>query len=369
VARTKTASTKTTGTPARATLQTVADRVGVSRTTVSNAYSRPDQLTPELREKILAAAKELGYAGPNPAARTLRRGTSRTVGVLYTEALTFAFTDPAAVALLRGISEVSAPRGYSMQLIPSPPGSADSIDAVRDAVVDGFIVYCMPHGDPRHDALVERGMPVVMVDERPGATDAFVGIDDRGGARAVAQHLIDLGHRRFGVIVDRLLDDNATGPADLARQAAATFDVNAERLRGYADAMEPAGIDWADVPVMECHPLSPEAGAACAASLLDRPDRPTAILCGADQLALGVLDAARARGIDVPGELSVAGFDDIEAAARSNPPLTTVRQPLLEKGRAAARQLFADWGDGPPEHVILPVELIVRGSTAPAPGR
>jgi DNA-binding LacI/PurR family transcriptional regulator len=225
----------------------------------------------------------------------------------------------------------------------------------------------MPHGDPRHAALIERGLPVVMVDESPGETDAFVGIDDRGGARTVAQHMIDLGHRRFAVIVDRLLDDNYAGPADLDRQAAATFDVNIHRLRGYADAMEPVGIEWGDVPVIECHPLSPEAGAEAAAYLLDQPDRPTAILCGADQLALGVLDAARDRGIRVPDDLSVAGFDDIDEASRSSPPLTTIRQPLLEKGRAAAHQLFADWSAGPPEPIILPVELIVRQSTGPAP--
>ncbi|MDQ4045616.1 MAG: LacI family transcriptional regulator, partial [Chloroflexota bacterium] len=125
------------------TLKTIADYLGVSRTTVSNAYSRPDQLTPELRDKILTTAKALGYAGPNPAARTLRRGTSRTVGVLYTEQLTFAFTDPAAVAFLRGISEVCAERSYSLQLIPTPPGDVSAVDLGRDAVVDGFIVYCM----------------------------------------------------------------------------------------------------------------------------------------------------------------------------------------------------------------------------------
>jgi DNA-binding LacI/PurR family transcriptional regulator len=349
------------------TLKTIAQHLGVSRTTVSNAYSRPDQLTPELRERIFAAARELGYAGPNPAARTLRLGTSRTVGMLYTEELTFAFTDPAAVTLLRGISEVCSEHRHTLLLLPTPPGDDHSLETLRNAVVDGFIVYCMPDGDPRYLHLVERGLPVVMVDEHRRDTAAFVGIDDRGGARQAAQHLLELGHRRFAVIVDRLLADNVTGPAALDRQAAATFDVNAERLRGYADAFEQAGVPWADVPVMECFPLSPEAAAAAAAHLLDRVERPTAILAGADQLAIGVLDAARERGIDVPAELSVAGFDDIEGATRCHPTLTTVYQPLMEKGRAAARQLFADWGSGPPPPVILATRLVIRASTGPAP--
>src|SRR5690606_37866635 len=103
----------------------VADHVGVSRTTVSNAYSRPDQLAPELREKILVAAKALGYAGPNPAARNLRKGQTRTIGVTFSESLTFAFSDPAAVWLLRGIADVCAEHNHTILLLPAPPGEGD----------------------------------------------------------------------------------------------------------------------------------------------------------------------------------------------------------------------------------------------------
>jgi DNA-binding LacI/PurR family transcriptional regulator len=184
----------------------------------------------------------------------------------------------------------------------------------------------------------------------------------------VAEHLLALGHRRFGVITDRIIDDDFVGLATIERQRAATFEVNRERLAGYAEAIEAAGLAWHDVPVKECFPLSPQTGEREVAELLDRPDRPTAIISTSDQLALGVLAAARTRGIDVPGQLSVAGFDDIDEAARSQPGLTTIRQPLLEKGRAAARQYFADWSDGPPAPIRLPTELIVRASTGPAPG-
>ena len=351
----------------RPTLQTIADRLDISRATVSNAYSRPDQLNPALRQTIFEVANEIGYTGPDPAARNLRRGRSNTIGVLFTEALTFAFSDPAAVQLLRGISETREMADHSLLLLPTPPGMETKPSAVLNAVVDGFIVYCMPNDDPRLKDLDDRGLPTVMVDETRRDNAAFAGIDDRGGARSVAEHLLGLGHRKLAVVTDRLKPDNYSGLADLDRQASATFDVNVERMRGYADALESAGVSWEGVPVMECFPISPEVGARGAAQLLDRTDRPTAIIATSDQMALGVIDAARDRGIDVPGSLSVAGFDDIDAAARSHPGLTTVRQPLLEKGRAAGRLLFSDWPKGEPPSVILPTELIVRGSTGPAP--
>lgn len=351
----------------RPTLQTIADRLNVSRATVSNAYSRPDQLNPELRKRILEVAREIGYAGPNPAARNLRRGRTDTVGVLFTEELTFAFSDPAAVAFLRGISEVLTHRELSLLLLPSPPGAEQRSSAILDAAVDGFIVYCMPDDDDRYPQLLDRKLPTVMVDEHRTQNSAFVGIDDYGGAKSVAEHLLAFGHRSFAIVTDRLRPDNYAGIADIERQRSATFGVNIERLRGYADAIEASGVPWESVPVMEGFPISPQTGARCASVLLDRPDPPSAIICTSDQMALGVLDAARSRGINVPAALSVAGFDDIDEAARSSPGLTTVRQPLLEKGRTAGRLLLEDWQPDSPPEVILPTELVIRASTGPTP--
>lgn len=356
-----------TGPTGHPTLQTIADRLQVSRTTVSNAYSRPDQLTPDLRQKIFDVAREVGYAGPDPAARTLRRGRSNTIGVMFTEALGFAFSDPAAVLLLKGFAEVSENHDRSLLLLPCPPGTERQRSTVLDAVVDAFLIYCMPEGDQRMRDVMDRGLPTVVVDETRHDQAAFVGIDDREGTRTVADHLVGLGHRNVGIVTDRLIADNYTGAVSEDRQANATFGINRERLCGFADALVAAGVPWDGVPVQECFPISPEAGYRGAAALLDRPDRPTAILATSDQLALGVLQAARDRGIDVPGSLSVAGFDDIQAAAQSYPSLTTVRQPLLEKGRAAGRLLFSEWPDRDPPSMILPTELVVRGSTGPAP--
>jgi len=362
MARDTTNQARTQGRP---TLQTIADRLKISRATVSNAYSRPDQLTAELREKIFEVAREIGYAGPNPAARKLRRGRTDTIGVLFTEELTFAFSDPAAVTLLRGVSEVLSSRDLGLLLLPSPPGAEKRASTILDAAVDGFIVYCMPDDDDRYHHLMDRRLPTVMVDEHRTHETAFVGIDDRGGARSVAEHLLALGHRRFGVVTDRLKPDNHAGYADIERQRTATFGVNLERLGGYADALEAAGIPWEPVPVIEDFPISPETGARCAQALLDREEPPTAIICTSDQMALGVLEAARSRGIDVPGTVSVAGFDDIDEAARISPGLTTVRQPLLEKGRAAGRLILDEWDPASPPTVTLPTELIIRESTGP----
>jgi DNA-binding LacI/PurR family transcriptional regulator len=360
--------TRTRGKPKTITLQTIADRLGVSRTTVSNAYGRPDQLNPALREKILAVAKELGYAGPDPAGRMLRRGKADALGVLFTDVLAYAFTDPAAVLLLQGIAEAAGEAEVGLVLLPASPGRAPEVAPVRDAVVDAFIIYSVADEDPRIDAILERGLPTVAVDDprRPGM--AFVGIDDRGGAREVAAHLVALGHRRFGIVVDYLTAGVRAQAIETGQLAAAACATARYRLAGYEDALREAGIPWEGVAIEERPGNTQESGYAAAMALLDRPDRPTAILAVTDQFALGVLQAARERGLRVPQDLSVVGFDDVPAAATADPPLTTVRQPLLDKGRLAGKFALESWPDGEPPEVILPLELVVRGSTGPAPG-
>src|SRR5581483_8822522 len=164
-----------------------------------------------------------------------------------------------------------------------------------------------------------------------------------------------------------LADDDYAGPADLARQAAATIPISRARLAGYADALAAAGLAWDAVPVQETRLNAEESGAAAAAALLDRSPRPTAILAFSDLLAGGALRAAATRGLHVPADLSVIGFDDIPAAAAATPPLTTVRQPLLEKGRIAGQLLLEGWPAHEPPTRRLPTDLVVRASTGPAP--
>ena len=341
----------------RPTLATIAAELGVSRMTVSNAFNRPDQLSPELRERVLAKAHELGYGGPDPGARALSRGRTGSIGVIIDAPLTLAFTDPAAVQMLHGVASVCEQEELGITLVPRISGR--DAELVRTALVDGFVVYCMADDDPRMDAILERRLPFAMIDYEPGRADLAVNIEDRLGARRTAQHLIDLGHRRFGVVLGW---ENTFNTADEALNAM-QYHVDRERLRGWRDAIEAAGVPFDTVALASAPGFDQETGRLAGGKLLDRADRPTAIVCESDQMALGVLQAAHERGVAVPRQLSVAGFDDTPEAARAG--LTTVRQPHQEKGAAALR-LLLDTAT-PKASVLLPAELVPRSSTAPAP--
>jgi DNA-binding LacI/PurR family transcriptional regulator len=346
------------------TLATVADAVGVSRTTVSNAYNRPDQLTPELRERILETARQLGYAGPDPAGRRLRQGRAGAVGVLLTERLSYAFADSAAVAFLEGLARRCEDRAEALALIPLGRGE-EAAAIVREAVVDALCIYSLPDRHPAVDAALERRLPVVLVDGPRVSATTFVGIDDRGGGRAVAEHLVGLRHRRLAVIVPTLVFDGREGRVDEERLRAASYHNDRERLAGIREGLEAGGIGWETVLIEE-RSNSQEAGLAAARGLLAETPRPTAIVATTDQLALGAIRAARELGLDVPADLSVVGFDDIPEAVSSQPPLTTVRQALVGKGTLAGERLFELLDGSEAPDAILPVELVVRESTAPA---
>ena len=342
----------------------MADRVGVSRATVSNAYNRPDQLSPDLRARILAAAQELGYAGPDPAARGLRRGRTGTVGILLGEPLDYAFTDPAAVLFLEGLAgALPATLGSNLLVIPSPPG-ADPSAAVRDAVVDAFVAYCIGDGHPTLRAALDRRVPTVLIEgpSTPGAS--AVDIDQREGGRLAAEHVARLGHRRVGILADRLNLDGFAGWVTEERLATATEPVTRDRVLGFREGLAAGGVDPLSAPIHEGANIRAEALQRARAMLAEQPDL-TAIVAGSDVLALAVLDAAAEAGRDVPGDLSVTGFDDIPAAGQARPPLTTVRQSLGDKGRAAVTLLADLVGGGEPRQIVLPLELIVRESTAP----
>jgi DNA-binding LacI/PurR family transcriptional regulator len=334
---------------------------------VSNAYNRPDQLTPELRERVLDAARRLGYAGPDPAARRLRAGRAGVIGVVLTENLSYAFSDPAAVYFLEGLAGPCEEAGAGITLLPIHVAAA-SAEAVREAVVDGLCMYSLPDDHPAVEAAVGRGIPTVIVDEPVVRGTGFVGIDDRGATRMLGEHLTGLGHRHIGVIVPTVFPGGYQGPSSEERLAANAYRMDRERLAGLREALKAAGVRWKDVPVQESANQR-GAGALAAEELLALDPRPTAIAALTDQIALGVLDAAGRLGVKVPDELSVTGFDDIVDAARSNPPLTTVRQPLGEKGDAAGRLLFDLIEGKRVRKKTLPIELKVRESTGPPPGR
>jgi DNA-binding LacI/PurR family transcriptional regulator len=344
-----------------ATLASLAAELGVSRTTVSNAYNRPDQLSPELRRRVLETARRLGYPGPDPVARSLRTRKAGAVGVLLTENLAYAFRDPAAVGFLEGLALACEEVGQGLHLVPANPERED-VAAVHRAGVDGFVVYSVPDDDPHLAAVLERPVATVVCDQPHIGSVDRVGIDDRSAMTELANHLIDLGHRRVGVVCMRLGRNRNDDFASLDRQRGAHFHVQRARLSGLAAAFEATGVDWAGVPVVERFDHSVASGEAAAAQLLDRDPRITALICTSDILAIGALSEARRRGLRVPQDLSVTGFDGIAEAEQSG--LTTVRQPMLEKGRAAGRLLLDAAEASRPRTVTLPTELVLGETSA-----
>ncbi len=352
----------------RVTLETLARALGVSKMTVSNAYNRPDQLSPALRLRILAAARELGYPGPNPVASTLRRGKSGTLGLAFDDPLSYAFTDPAAIEFMQGIARECERAGVGLLLVPGSPRRSGALEVIRHAMVDSFAVFCDSEGDERIGVLHERGIPFVLIDS-PRVPDApAVGIDDRGGARQAAQHLLDLGHRRFGILSFCLTPDTVEGVLAPDWEQQAGYFVTKERLHGYREALEAAGVPWDGVAVYQGAGVDQsletdrgDIGYRLACRVLDVASRPTAVLAMSDELALGVLRAAQERGILVPSELSVVGYDDTPQAVHDQ--LTTVHQPLAEKGATAARLLLSPEFDVH-ARIELPTQLVVRASTA-----
>ncbi|SFO02165.1 transcriptional regulator, LacI family [Geodermatophilus obscurus] len=350
--------------PRRPTLRDLAAAAGVSRSTASNAYNRPDQLSAESRERVLATAARIGYPGPSPAGSALRRGRAGALGVLLGDRLGYAFSDPAAAVFLDGLSEAVEDEGYALLVLPGArTGGGPAPEAVRTAVVDAVVAYSLADDDPAIAVVRDRGLPLVTVDQPALPGVAGVRVDDEAGARAVAEHVLGLGHRRPAVVAFELTADGREGPAGAERQRAATFTVTRDRLAGYRAAVEAAGLNWADVPVHECPHNAFLEGVRAIAELL--PLGPTAVLAMSDELALGVVRGAADAGLTVPGDLTVTGFDDTTAAARAG--LTTVRQPLRDKGVRVGEQLLALLAGETPSPQTLPTELVVRSSGAPPP--
>ena len=342
----------------RVRLRDVAERAGVSVGSASQAFGRPELVSDAVRERVFRAAEDLGYPGPDPAARRLRTGRAGAVGVIFAERLGYQFTDPAAPAFLRGVARGLEEEPIGLLLIPDSRRRVDAARTVQEAAVDGFIIYSAPQNDPRVEAAIARRLPLVTVDQPRGAQTPFVGIDDRAAARSAALYLGELGHERVAVL---------SFVTTLDAGAALELDLSVERLLGYEEGL---GAAFDRELVRTVRPNAPEPAREATRELLDLRPPPTAVLAMSDILAIGALQAAAEAEVAVPGELSVVGFDDSLVAQQATPPLTTVAQPHEEKGRLAAHLLLeeVERGEGPSgrsRSEILPTELVVRGSTAP----
>ena len=359
----------------RLTLRDVAAELGVSAKTVSNAYTRPDQLSSDLRGRILATAARLGYPGPDPLAAGLRRGQVGAVGVAYANRLSYAFDDPVTRELLAGITSVVEAAGVGLLLLPGSSVDEKRAAAISGAVVDGLVAASLADDDPILEMAAVRRLPLVVIDQpRPAQLDGlaphipWIGIADRLAATQAANHVLELGHRRIGVVCFGLHRGPIRGLVDVAAQRAATYAVSRDRLAGYRDAAERHGLDWSAVPVHQGTDSTPAEGEAGAAAILAQTPRPTALLCLSDRLAEGALRAAHKLGLRVPEDLSLVGFDDAVPTAAALD-LTTVRQPSRRKGEKAAQALLAvvQGSTSLASPAPLSTQLIVRGSTSSVP--
>jgi DNA-binding LacI/PurR family transcriptional regulator len=343
----------------RVRLRDVAEQAGVSLGSASQAFSRPDLVSEQVRARVLAAAAALGYAGPDPAARRLRIGRAGALGLIFSERLRYQFTDPAAPAFLGGVAQGMEDAHVGLLLIPDSRLREETAGTVRAAAVDGFIVYSVVRNDPRVEAALARRLPVVTVDQPRDAPTSFIGIDDRAAARLAAEHLVQLGHRRVGVLAF---------VTALDREGTLVLDLSNERLAGYREGL---GAAWDESTVRTCRPNATEPAQRATRELLESDEPPTAILAMSDVFAIGALQASFELGVAVPEELSVVGFDDSPAAALATPSLTTIAQPHEEKGRLAAEWLLQEIAERRPRRrrrkAILETQLVVRGSSGPPP--
>ena len=325
-----------------------------------------------LRDRVLATAKRLGYAGPDPVARSLRTRRAGAVGLLITEPLNYSFSDPAAMDFVAGLAESCEEAGQGLLLVAVGPNRTvdHGTAAVLSAGVDGFIVYAASDDDPYLPVVAQRALPTVVVDQPkdlPGASR--VGIDDRAAMRAMAEHVVGLGHREIGLLTMRLGRDWPHGGAspavaDPERVDSPHFHVQRERINGVHDAMRAARLDSDSLTVVESYEHLPTSGGVAAEVALEANPHITALMCTADVLALSAMDYLRGRGIYVPGQMTVTGFDGIpDALARG---LTTVKQSSIEKGRRAGRLLHNPPRSGLPVIELLATE-VVRGRTSGPP--
>jgi LacI family transcriptional regulator len=332
------------------TIRDVAERAGVSTATVSRVISGTTRVKPTTRAGVLAAVEALGYR-PSGVARSLKLRSTRTIGLVVTD-----IANPYFPKIVRAVEDAALERGHAVLLCDGaddPSREETYLDLLIERRVDGIVIASSGLEERYREWLGRRPVPVVLVNctARGAALPAILS-DNRAGGRLAAEHVLALGHRRIGHI---------SAPS---RNAAA-----GERLAGIRDATQ--AVPDAELAVVDGDGTV-EGGEAAAHLLLDRRPGPTAILCYNDLTAIGVVRAVRDRGLRVPADVSVVGYDDIPFSAWLEPALTTVAQDTSEMGRWAVERLverIAGHASEPAADgvVLLPVRLRIRASTAPPP--
>ena len=334
--------------PRRPTSADVAALAGVSRTTVSFVLNGRDvAISPATRERVMDAARELDYH-PHAGARQLAGGRSNTVGLVLRQSPEQVAGDAFLAETLRGMTTAARAGGFRVIVEALDPDGGPYADLLRSGRTDGVVVSGPRFDDPDLGALVRAGFPIVLQGSLPGLDVASVDVDNMAGAKQAVEHLIGLGHRRIGCITN----------------APVAYTAAAQRLAGYRAALAEAGIEDHREWVAEAA-FDARSGHRAMAQLLERADL-QAVFVASDVVAVGALGAIRSAGKRVPDEISVVGFDDIPLAAFLDPPLTTVRLPAYELGRAVGEALLERISNpAARRRTLLPIELVVRGSTGP----
>jgi LacI family transcriptional regulator len=329
------------------TLKELAAKSGVHPSTVSRIVNDDPGLrvSPETRARVKSLVKKTGYR-PDGMARGLKLRQSFVLGVLVPDVL-----NPLFAAIFRGVEDAALEEGYTV-ILSSTDGHEERereiLFALQSRMIDGMVVASASLRDSSVRWLREHEIPHVLVNRYSDQKDYFVGTDDKHGARLATEHLLALGHRRIA---------HLAGPQRISTAL--------NRRRGYEEALKAAGIKPDPALIVETGFVG--AGVTATHRLLEQRKRPTAVVAVNDTAAVGAYDAAERLGLRIPVDLAITGYNDIPLAARLRPGLTTIHVPAQEFGRAAARMLLEQMVDGrlEPKRIILPQELVVRGSTDP----
>ncbi len=350
----------------RATIADVARVAGVSTSTASVAFSGKVNVADATRERVLTAAAELGYTGPDPRAASLRTGRSGIVGVVLSGELRHAFLDPVTTVMMDGLTDALADDSSGLLLLRDDPRE-DEAPPFADAPVDAVVLIgCSARIRPAVDLVRQRGLPVVVIEGDAGDDIPQVSLNNREASAEIARHVFQLGHVNVGVVTLPLDAVRERALLTPERVAGGTVDVTLDRLAGFREVYPNApGITAAGSLVDE--------GIAIARMLLAdadgalRAERPTAIVAQSDLLAVGVIRAAEELGLRVPEDLTVVGFDGIAADGLGSQRLTTIVQPALQKGRAAGEQISRMLAGEPGDSVHFTCVLREGETTAPPP--
>jgi alanine racemase len=336
----------------KVTISQIAKEAGVSKTAVSFAFNDPSQLAAGTVRHIHEIAERLGYT-PDPIARSMTTRRTNALGLLLPQDIATAMANPFYTQFIRGIGKVCGRVGMTLMLVPPLWGSM--MKAIPHATVDGFVVVGLEVDRGEVQLMRRRDVPFVLVDSEAPEDVLSINVDDRSGAHAVMSHVLAKGHRRIAVLCIE------SGKGGQLEEYTGTL---AARLAGYREALAEYGLtlDSPGIQVLEA-PSSWEGGQAAFEQLWNSDQRPTAIVEMSDIIAIGVIEVARAHHLHLPRDLSVVGFDDLPDARHIRPALTTVRQPVEEKGRLAADVLVdALAKTGVVKHHVLPTELVIRQS-------